>query len=97
MGPGMAADPGVNLIRPEVHRSRRPIRAVNLLQEPPSAPAGVPQTLRAHALELGLYDIVDGRLELRRRTPVDVAGERTEVPALQGEPRRTSCSSTTTT
>ena len=79
--------PGVNLIRPEVHIGPDGrYEAVNLLQEPPSAPAGVPQTLRAHALELGLYDIVDGRLELRRRTPVDVAGERTEVPALQGEP-----------
>ncbi|WP_213453443.1 aminopeptidase N [Rhizomonospora bruguierae] len=56
--------------------------SVAVLQE---APAQYP-TLRTHRLAIGLYDLKDGALVRRERVEVDVAGERTEVPALAGRP-----------
>ncbi|MDT9591896.1 aminopeptidase N [Nocardioides zeae] len=44
-------------------------------------------TLRRHRLGIGLYDLVDGRLQRRAEggyVEVDVRGERTEVPELVG-------------
>ncbi|MFI0432589.1 MAG: aminopeptidase N [Candidatus Nanopelagicales bacterium] len=79
--------PGVNLIRPEVRVGPTgDYESVVLEQEPPSSPAGVAQTLRAHRLALGLYDDVDGDLRLRERIELDIDGELTEVPQLVGTP-----------
>ncbi|QSB06276.1 aminopeptidase N [Natronoglycomyces albus] len=41
-------------------------------------------TLRTHRIAIGLYDLDGDRLVRRRRIEVDVAGERTEVPELNG-------------
>ncbi|MFM2437494.1 MAG: aminopeptidase [Actinomycetota bacterium] len=79
--------PGVNLIRPEVRVGPTgEYESVVLEQEPPSSPAGVAPTLRAHRLALGLYDDVDGDLQLRERIELDIHGELTEVPQLAGTP-----------
>jgi aminopeptidase N len=72
----------VNTIRPEVEvDADGTYRTVGLRQE---APADHP-TLRPHRLALGLYDLNDGKLELRRRLELDVDGEHTPVPELVGE------------
>ncbi len=41
-------------------------------------------THRIFRLGIGLYDLVDGKLELRQRVEADVAGERTEITELVG-------------
>jgi aminopeptidase N len=51
-----------------------------VLQE---APAEHP-TLRPHHIAIGLYNLVDGALVRTHQVRVDVAGPRTEVPALAG-------------
>jgi aminopeptidase N len=73
----------VNTLRPEIgidpdgHYTGVAVR-----QE---APAGYP-TLRTHRIGIGLYDRADGGLVRRTRIEVDIDGERTEIPALTGEP-----------
>ncbi len=51
-----------------------------------SAPPRHP-TLRAHRLAIGLYDRGPAGLTRRARVELDVAGARTEVPELVGQPR----------
>ena len=51
-----------------------------VLQE---APAAHP-TLRPHHLAIGLYNLVDGALVRTYQVDADIAGPRTEVPALAG-------------
>ena len=41
--------------------------------------------LRAHRIAIGLYDRTDAGLIRRRRVETDIAGERTEIPALVGQ------------
>jgi aminopeptidase N len=73
----------VNTLRPLVHLDDEGRYAdVVIAQE---APEGHP-TLRTHRIAIGLYDRDDGRLVRRERLELDVAGERTEVPSLQGIP-----------
>jgi aminopeptidase N len=74
----------VNVLRPEVDAdSDGGYRSVVIGQE---APESHP-TLREHRIAVGLYDLADGQLVRRDRLEVDVAGERTEVTALQGKRR----------
>jgi aminopeptidase N len=47
------------------------------------APAAHP-TLRPHHIAIGLYNLVDGALVRTHQVQVEVAGARTEVPALAG-------------
>jgi len=44
-------------------------------------------TLRPHTLAVGSYSVVGDRIERVSRIELDVAGERTEVPALVGQQR----------
>jgi aminopeptidase N len=44
-------------------------------------------TLRPHTLAIGSYNVVGDHLERVNRVELDVAGERTEVPALVGQHR----------
>jgi len=44
-------------------------------------------TLRPHHIAIGLYNLVDGALERMYQVQVDVAGPRTEVPSLVGQPQ----------
>jgi aminopeptidase N len=72
----------VNTIRPDVALGADgTMESVALLQE---APTEHP-TLRPHRLAVGLYDVADGTLTLRRRVELDVDGPRTEVGDLAGE------------
>jgi aminopeptidase N len=75
---------GVNTLRPayEIGADGR-FTSFAVLQE---AAASHP-TLRSHRVAIGLYDRVDGVLARRSNIEIDVAGERTEVPALIGEAR----------
>ncbi|MGH8792291.1 MAG: aminopeptidase N, partial [Stackebrandtia sp.] len=70
---------GHNTLRPEFDDAGR----LTIVQE---SPAEHP-TPRDHRLAVGLYDLHDGKLRRRRRVELDVSGERTPVPQLDGEPR----------
>ncbi|MFA7322859.1 MAG: aminopeptidase N [Candidatus Nanopelagicales bacterium] len=76
---------GVNLLRPliEVDDSGN-YTSVIVEQEPPTSPVGIAQTLRSHRLGIGLYDLNAGRLVLRSRIEVDIAGGQTAIPELSG-------------
>ena len=77
--------PGVNLMRSEsTVDADGAFTSFAVLQEPPSAPEGIAPTLRSHRMRIGLYDLVNGRLERRDSIELDVVGARTEVPALVG-------------
>ncbi|GDX32141.1 aminopeptidase N [Actinomycetes bacterium] len=76
---------GVNLIRPQFElASDGTYSDFTITQEPPSAPAGLPPTLRSHRMAIGLYDLVAGQLTRRERFELDVVGASTKVPALVG-------------
>ena len=51
-----------------------------------TAPADYP-TIRPHRLGIGFYDLVDGSLTRTHYAEIDVDGDRTEVPELQGRKR----------
>ncbi|QSB17147.1 aminopeptidase N [Natronosporangium hydrolyticum] len=71
----------VNTLRPELAVAPDgTYQQVTIVQQ---APAEHP-TLRTHRIAVGLYDLDDGKLVRRERLELDVAGERTEVPALTG-------------
>jgi len=71
----------VNTLRPELSiAADGTYESVVVRQE---APADFP-TLRTHRIGIGLYDLDGDRLVRRDLVEVDVAGERTEVPALAG-------------
>jgi len=77
---------GVNTLRAEFDVEDRDgqdaFSTLAIVQEaPPERP-----TLRRHRLALGLYDSTDVGLVRRTRLELDVAGPRTEVPELVGEP-----------
>jgi aminopeptidase N len=72
----------VNTLRPEIALDGDVYRTVAVRQE---APDGYP-TLRTHRLAVGVYDLRGDRLVRRRRIELDVAGERTAIPELAGEP-----------
>ncbi|HKR98429.1 MAG TPA: ERAP1-like C-terminal domain-containing protein, partial [Candidatus Dormibacteraeota bacterium] len=74
---------GMNVLCPEFTLQDGRYQGFTVLQRPAS-----PQhpTLRSHRIAIGLYDIEDdGHLRRRRSVPLDVEGERTAVPALDGE------------
>jgi len=75
---------GVNTLRPayEIDADGR-FTSFAVLQE---AAASHP-TLRSHRVAIGLYDLGEGVLTRRSSIEIDVAGARTEVPALVGEAR----------
>ena len=77
---------GVNTLRPEVVIEGGVYKSVAVIQEPPVAPEGVAQTLRPHRVGIGLYVRENESVVLRERFEIDVDGERTEVPQLEGKP-----------
>ncbi len=75
---------GVNTLRPRFETGADgSFTSFSVVQE---APAEHP-VLRPHRIAIGLYDRGEAGLVRRRRVEKDVAGERTEVPELAGEPR----------
>ena len=76
---------GVNLLRPILEVAADGTYArVAVQQEPPSAPPGLPPTLRSHRLGIGIYDVDDAGLSLRERIEVDITGPITEITELSG-------------
>ena len=71
---------GLTLARPEITAEDDVITAFTVRQE-----LGNAANLRPHRFGIGLYDLEDGRLSLRRRIELDVAGESTDVSELVGE------------
>src|SRR3984957_1857435 len=73
---------GVNTLRPEDELDdENRITEFAVVQ---TAPVSHP-VLRAHRIAIGLYDRTDTGLTRRRQAEVDIAGERTVLPALAGE------------
>jgi len=75
---------GVNTLRPSytVDDAGR-FTSFAVLQEAPETQP----VLRSHRIAIGLYERTDGGLTRTRRLEVDVAGERTVLPELAGQPR----------
>lgn len=71
----------VNTLRPIVSLSADGAYESVVVQQ--EAPADYP-TLRTHRIGVGLYDLQGDRLVRRDLLELDVAGERTEIPALTG-------------
>ena len=76
---------GVNTLRPEVSVENGVFTSVAVLQDPPSAPDGVAQTLRPHRIGIGLYSRKGSAVECTKRIEIDVDGPRTNVAELVGE------------
>ncbi|MGI8449229.1 MAG: ERAP1-like C-terminal domain-containing protein, partial [Streptosporangiaceae bacterium] len=75
---------GVNTLRPEYELDGEGrLTEFAVVQ---TAPASHP-VLRAHRIAVGLYDRTEAGLVRRRRVETDIAGERTVLPELAGEPR----------
>jgi len=75
---------GVNTLRPEYQTdAHNRFTTFTVVQE---AAASHP-ALRPHRIAIGLYDRTGAGLVRRRRVETDIAGERTEIPALAGERR----------
>jgi aminopeptidase N len=75
---------GVNTWRPELGTDGDKYTSVAVKQEAPLVPAGSTE-LRPHRMAVGLYDIAGGKVVLRKRIELDVAGATTAVPELSGE------------
>ena len=75
---------GVNTWRPELVINGDTYSSVSVKQEAPLVPAGSTE-LRPHRMAVGLYDIAGGKVVLRKRIELDVAGTTTVVPELAGE------------
>ncbi|GGJ93719.1 aminopeptidase N [Pilimelia anulata] len=73
----------VNTLRPEVSIAADGTYASVVVAQ--QAPAAHP-VLRTHRLGVGLYDLVDGALRRREHRQVEVAGERTVLDELAGQP-----------
>jgi aminopeptidase N len=73
---------GVNTLRPDFLTVDGIITEFAVLQEAPASH----RVLRPHRIAIGVYERGEAGLTRRRRVEVDVAGERTEIPELIGEP-----------
>jgi aminopeptidase N len=73
---------GVATLRPDSRSDDGVYEQVTVAQE---APDDHP-VHRAHRIGLGLYDLSDDGLVLRRHVELDIEGQRTEVPDLASEP-----------
>jgi aminopeptidase N len=74
---------GVNTLRPRYQVDERGHLTEFAVEQ--EAPDGRPE-LRPHRIAVGLYDLGPGGLVRRRAVEADVAGERTVVAELTGEP-----------
>ncbi|MFI6445155.1 aminopeptidase N [Kitasatospora sp. NPDC050543] len=83
---------GINILRPELTvAADGTIESLTVLQEAPALPAGAKgeAVLRPHRIAIGAYELQDGKLVRTERIELDVDGERTRVPALEGRKRPT--------
>ncbi len=76
---------GVNLLRPVIEiADNGSYASVSITQEPPETPPGLPPILRDHRIGIGLYSLVDGRLQKTTELEVDIRGATTNIPELFG-------------
>ena len=72
---------GVNTLRPAFETINGSLSSVSVLQE---ATEENP-TLRSHRIAVGVYGTEEGSLTRRKRVELDIGGDRTPVPELDGE------------
>ena len=75
---------GVNTLRPALEIENDKYKSVAVMQESPTMPVGSTE-LRPHRMAVGLYDLVENNIALRKSVELDVAGEKTVVSELAGE------------
>jgi aminopeptidase N len=73
---------GFNTIAPELQCQDGNIESLTLRQ---TATSEYP-TLRTHAVELGLFEVKNGRLQLANALPIRIEGALTTVDAVKGQP-----------
>jgi len=76
---------GVNTLQPELEIQADKYQKISIIQSPPKMPKDSTQ-LRPHRMAIGLYDLVNEKITLRKSVELDVAGEKTVVSQLAGEP-----------
>ena len=75
---------GVNTLRPALDIENGVYKSITVIQEPPAMPVGSTQ-LRPHRMAVGLYDLKDEEIALRKSVELDVTGDKTVVAELAGE------------
>jgi aminopeptidase N len=75
---------GVNTLRPQVEFAGDSYASISIDQSAPLVPAGSTE-LRPHRIAIGLYDLENGKVQLRKRHEFDLAGKTTHLPELSGE------------
>lgn len=76
---------GATLLRPNISvDSQNKIINAIIVQEPPSAPPGLPAVLRPHRLAIGVYEKQGNKLVRTNRFEIDVEGKETIVKELIG-------------
>ena len=75
---------GVNTLRPALEIENDKYKSVAVIQEAPTMPVGSKE-LRPHRMAVGLYDLTNNKISCRKSVELDVAGGKTDVPALAGE------------
>ena len=75
---------GVNTLRPTLEIENDKYKSVAVIQEAPTMPVGSSE-LRPHRMAVGLYDLTNNKISCRKSVELDVAGSKTDVPALAGE------------
>ncbi|WP_059013353.1 aminopeptidase N [Streptomyces specialis] len=78
---------GINILRPEIVTDEAGnIVEFAVRQEAPPLPAGAKgeAVLRPHRIAIGLYELTDGALVRTDRVELDVDGELTKVPQVEG-------------
>ncbi len=75
---------GINTLRPLVEEADGKYTKVSISQEAPKMPVGSTE-IRPHHLNLGVYDLVDAKLTLRKTIALDISGELTQITELENE------------
>jgi len=75
---------GVNTLRPALDTENGVYKSITVIQEPPAMPVGSKE-LRPHRMAVGLYDLKDEKIALRKSVELDVTGDKTLVTELAGE------------
>ncbi len=75
---------GINTLRVLVEEVDGRYSHVSILQEAPTMPIGSTE-IRPHHLNLGVYDLVNSKLTLRKIIELDISGELTHVVELRDE------------
>ncbi len=75
---------GVNVLRPKLEISGDTYKSIEITQEAPLVPNGSKE-LRPHRLAVGIYDVINNEVVLRKSAELDVTGATTNVAELAGE------------